>query len=114
MIDDKDLCQAMREAVAARRKSIQTSEEEEPQNEAVYELFKSTSPRFERPVDGAGTVLDRKVDIRLRSRWRMKRVLNRKAGTAWREWRLQTLIDWLLENWETVLRVLFSLIMIIV
>lgn len=116
MIDDHDLCRAMREAVARRRKERGEPKgtESEKQEDAIYELFKSTDPRFERPIDGSGTLIDRPIDVRFRSRWRMTRLLNRRAGTAWREWDIQTLIDWVLENWETVVRVLLSLILIII
>lgn len=119
MIDDKDLCQAMREAVEIRRKRrgpdrLGLKTKEAKQEDGVYELFKSTNPRFERLPGGEGSLIDRPVDVRFRSRWRMTRLLNRQAGTAWREWDIRTLIDWVVENWETVVRVLLSLILVII
>ena len=113
MIDDQDLCRAMREAVEIRRKEDRKPKEKE-QEDAIYDLFKSLNPRFERLPGGEGSLIDRPVDIRFRSRWRMTRLLNRQAGTAWREWDIRTLIDWVVENWETVVRVLLSLILVII
>ena len=114
MIDERDLCRAMREAVELRRKRpVYKNPDEVKQEDAVYDLFRSTAPRFERISEG--TVIDRPVDIRFRSRWRMHRLLNRRAGTGWRaDWSIQTLIDWIIENWDTVIRVLLSLILIII
>lgn len=119
MIDDRDLCFAMRSAVERRRKerkpdplNLETKTEKE--EDGIYELFSSTDPRFERLPGGQGALIDRPVDIRFRSRWRMNRLLNRRAGTAWREWNIQTLIDWILDNWETIVKVLLTLIMVII
>lgn len=106
MIDDKDLCRAMRLVVKDKEKEPEADQEK---LEAMYELFSSTAPRFE---FGPGTLIDRPIDIRFRSRFRLIRLLNRD-NPAWREWDLQTLMDWIVENWELIVRTLISLIVII-
>lgn len=112
MIDSKDLCRAM-QAVVNKRKELPLKEEEIRQDKGVYELFSSVSPRFEQ-VPNALHLIERPIDVRLRARWQVSRLLDRKAGTDWREWDIQTLIDWLMENWKTVLQVLLTLIMVVI
>jgi hypothetical protein len=115
MIDTQDLCRAVRTAVEIRRKNrtVPLKPEIKQQEAAVYDLFSSQAPRFERVDDDFGW-RPRVIDVRFRSRVRVRQLLNRKAGTEWRQWDIRTLIDWILENWQQIISVLLTLIMLII
>ena len=115
MIDTEDLCRAVRTAVKHRRDNriVDPPKEVREQEEAMYNLFSSMRPRFEPVTEAAGWPFRRTIDVRFRSRVRLAILLDRKAGTDWRRWDVSTLIQWIIDNWETVVRTLMTIIMLI-
>jgi hypothetical protein len=116
MIDTDDLCRAVRTAVKHRRDNrlIEPRKEVIAHETAIYDLFSSVRPRFETTNKDFGWRFNRTIDVRFRSRMRLAILLDQKARANWRQWDISTLIQWLIDNWETVVRTLLTIIMLII
>lgn len=74
-------------------------------NDNVITMFSTPGP-VEREING------RRRNIKLLALWRTDRYL-RRNGIDWPRFDWQALLQWIYENWDKILRILLSLLVLI-